>query len=165
MANPPNRHCAKGPSYRPHTQRRGPPNSGTFTAPPRGPGATRIGGKRMKPYPLLGRGKRNFCRGGEWPRFRPVPTLEVTSAESTASEIGRPFPRLWPRKRARGAAPTCRDPPHRSTEIDGIPRHLTGPFRMGRVAKDDFIPLLYAPRRRAIGFLEMAREIGGPTCI
>ena len=47
----------------------GPPISGAFTAPPRGPGATRIRGKRMAPYPMLGAGKRASRRGGNWPRF------------------------------------------------------------------------------------------------
>ena len=111
MDNPPNRHCARRPSPRSLLGEEGP----LFPAPlPRrrgGPWATKIGGKRTHPYPLLGLGKR-LCRcAGEWPRFRPVPPLELATAESTASEIGRPFPRFSFGGGRRGSAPAFRGPP------------------------------------------------------
>ena len=94
-------------------------------------------------------------------RFRPVPPLAVITAESALSDIGRPFPRLRPCKRAvwrGGDLPRFLQGP---TEIADDPRHLTGPsFRTVRAANDDFIALFYSPRRRAIGFVETVREIG-----
>ena len=161
MDNQPNRHCARRPSSRPLLAEEGP----LFQAPlPRrrrgGAGATRIGGNRMNPNPLLGRGKRLCRRGGEWPRCRPVPPFELVAVESTASEIGRSFPRLSTWRRAAWSGADLPRPPHRPTEIAGTTRQLAGPLRVDRVDKADFPPLLYAPRRRGIGFLEMVREIG-----
>ena len=154
--NPPNRHCARRPSSRalfpaPLPRRRG------------GPGSTRIAGYRTNRYPPLGCGKRLRRRGGEWPRSRPSPPLEVATAGS-ASGMGRHFPQLWQCKwvaRRRLAAIS-----HLPTEIAGAPRRLTGPRRMDRGIRMTLPPpALYVPRRLGIGFLEMAREIGDPQRI
>ena len=140
--NPPNRHCARRPSSRPLLEEEGP----LFPAPlPRRrgfPGATRIGGKKRALSSVRAR-KEALPARRRMAEISPSTPLEVATAESTASEIGRPFPRLRPWKRAARRGADLPRSPHRPTEIAGTPRHLTGPFRMDRVANDDFISPSY----------------------
>ena len=54
-----------------------------------------------------------------------------------------PFSAIFLRGRAAWIGAGFPRTPHRTAEIAGIPRHLTGPFRTARAAKDDFTPSSY----------------------
>ena len=95
MANPPNRHCARRPSSRPLLAEEGPRISGAFTAPPRGTLCDEHRGKSEELLSAVRTRKEAFPARRRMAAISPSTPLEADTDESTASEIGRPFPRLW----------------------------------------------------------------------
>ena len=99
-------------------------------------------------------------------RFRPVPPVELDTAESAVSEIGRSFPRLWLWGRVARRGADFPRPPRRPTEIAGAPHRLPGPsLRMARLGNDDFIdpPVLRAQAPGQWIFGDGARNRGPPS--
>ena len=105
--------------------------------------------------------QRRYIRPSSYRETPPSAPFRSNYPASTASEIGRPAPRLWHWERSSGAASTGRDSSMARQKSRETPRHSTMPaFRATQAAKDDFISPLYAPRRRPIGFVGMAQQIG-----
>ena len=143
MDNPPNRHCARRPSSRPLLAEEGPPISGAFTAPPRGPRGDENRGKAEELLSAVRARKEALPARRRMAAISPSTPFRIGRRRISGVGNRPPFSAIMGLKSGRAARRRLAATPHRPTEIAGTPRHLTGPFRMDRVDNADFISPSY----------------------